>query len=603
MLKNVIEVKTKSKVRKNHKKPKQKEFTQNKETPNKNTNLIHENKALTSEEFASGLNSLLQISSPSTFLVILNQNNEESKFYDCLKELVTRQLDDKNHDILSQLLLNTDSQNCFFIKPKEEDASVFLQRIYLTMMEFFVSTPKEIIFLNIMLLQKCLSIFHVLKSKYVKQIDEDIQMKAIKLIFKGINFIFLKNFIDYFDLFNIIKEKYITEILYELRNKPDLAIKYVSLFNVTDKTLLKNILDSCFKEKTCLITIRKILDIDSTFVQYTFKAMLDKNWTKQCTDLYLSLKLEDIELKNNILEKSQIKAFTHYYNEYLGNKINLIHLEELFKGSRVVVKILLIKLINDKRFEDAFYVLKKQNYDVDLDFNKILLIYKSSINTKPRFFQTKEDLIKDIRLLNREFLIEKDLFLPVTPNCLKMSLDIDCVKFVDSEESLKFLDLLMEGSVIGIDCEWKPTISKLEMNTGVSIMQLSNENYACVVDMIKLENNKYFLEKLINVFTNKKVVSFDFENDLQKLNSKFKDIFYSKQVNIESVDLHKILITQYKELKIKSLTDTVKHFLKEPLCKSEQSSNWENRPLRLRQLHYAALDAYVLVMLYNIMTK
>ncbi len=602
MQKNVIEVKTKSKVRKNYKKQKQKESTENKETPNNNTDLIHEKKTLTSEDFASGLNSLLQISSPSTFLVILNQSNEESKFYDCLKELIIRQLDNKNKEILSQLLSNTESKNCFFIKPKEEDSSIFLQRIYFTLMEFFVSTPKELIFFNILLLQKCLSIFNVLKSKYIKQINEDMQTKAINLI-KGINFIFLKNFIDFFDLFNIIKEKYISEILYELRNKPDLAIKYVTLFNVTDKTLLKYILDSCFKEKSSLTTIRKILDIDSTFVQYTFKAMLDKNWTKQSTDLYLSLKLEDVELKNDILERSKIKAFTHYYKEYLVNKINLVHLEELFKDSRVVVKILMTKLIHDKKLDEAFYVLKKQNYDVDLDFNKILLIYKNSINTKPRFFQTKEDLIKDIKLLNREFLIEKDMFLPVTPNCLKISLDLDCVKFVDSEESLKFLDLLKEGSVIGIDCEWKPSISKLEINTGVSIMQLSNENYACVIDMIKLQNNKYFLEKLNEVFINKKIVSFDFDNDLQKLNSKFKDIFFSRQVNIESVDLHKILITKYKELNIKSLTDTVKHFMKEPLCKSEQSSNWENRPLRLRQLHYAALDAYVLVMLYNIMTK
>lgn len=31
------------------------------------------------------------------------------------------------------------------------------------------------------------------------------------------------------------------------------------------------------------------------------------------------------------------------------------------------------------------------------------------------------------------------------------------------------------------------------------------------------------------------------------------------------------------------------------LCKAEQMSNWENRPLRYTQEHYAAMDAWILV--------
>ena len=35
------------------------------------------------------------------------------------------------------------------------------------------------------------------------------------------------------------------------------------------------------------------------------------------------------------------------------------------------------------------------------------------------------------------------------------------------------------------------------------------------------------------------------------------------------------------------------------LCKFEQISNWERRPLRLSQMHYAALDAHILIQIFQ----
>ena len=35
------------------------------------------------------------------------------------------------------------------------------------------------------------------------------------------------------------------------------------------------------------------------------------------------------------------------------------------------------------------------------------------------------------------------------------------------------------------------------------------------------------------------------------------------------------------------------------MCKYEQISNWERRPLRKSQMHYAALDAYVLLKIFE----
>ena len=44
-------------------------------------------------------------------------------------------------------------------------------------------------------------------------------------------------------------------------------------------------------------------------------------------------------------------------------------------------------------------------------------------------------------------------------------------------------------------------------------------------------------------------------------------------------------------------------FLDKKLNKIDQLSNWKKRPLNINQLKYCALDAYILILLYNKITK
>jgi len=43
------------------------------------------------------------------------------------------------------------------------------------------------------------------------------------------------------------------------------------------------------------------------------------------------------------------------------------------------------------------------------------------------------------------------------------------------------------------------------------------------------------------------------------------------------------------------------NLLERPMSKYEQMSNWNKRPLRKSQIHYAAFDAFILLKIYDIM--
>ena len=47
------------------------------------------------------------------------------------------------------------------------------------------------------------------------------------------------------------------------------------------------------------------------------------------------------------------------------------------------------------------------------------------------------------------------------------------------------------------------------------------------------------------------------------------------------------------------MAKVVETILGKPLCKGEQMSNWELRPLRKSQTHYASLDAACLIPILN----
>eukprot|EP00353_Schmidingerella_taraikaensis_P004688 CAMPEP_0185574000 /NCGR_PEP_ID=MMETSP0434-20130131/5562_1 /TAXON_ID=626734 ORGANISM="Favella taraikaensis, Strain Fe Narragansett Bay" /NCGR_SAMPLE_ID=MMETSP0434 /ASSEMBLY_ACC=CAM_ASM_000379 /LENGTH=160 /DNA_ID=CAMNT_0028190409 /DNA_START=1552 /DNA_END=2034 /DNA_ORIENTATION=+ len=77
--------------------------------------------------------------------------------------------------------------------------------------------------------------------------------------------------------------------------------------------------------------------------------------------------------------------------------------------------------------------------------------------------------------------------------------------------------------------------------------------------------------------------------------------FYEKFARF--LDLQSFWQAIKKEKNQIGLAKVVESIFDKPLCKGEQMSNWEKRPLRKSQQHYGALDAVCLVQLLSRMEE
>jgi len=154
-----------------------------------------------------------------------------------------------------------------------------------------------------------------------------------------------------------------------------------------------------------------------------------------------------------------------------------------------------------------------------------------------------------------------------------------------------------EVEVVGIDCEWRPNYLKGKGPNKVSILQIATGKKVFVFDLIKLfETEKDALDSCLKlVFHSPNILKLGYalHNDLEQLFQSYGDLvcFHFCEATL---DLQKLSGSSKGGLS--GLTKTV---LGGYLNKARRMSNWDQRPLNHSQLHYAALDAAVLIAIFN----
>ena len=340
--------------------------------------------------------------------------------------------------------------------------------------------------------------------------------------------------------------------------------------------------------------------------------------------------------ENKVEIKEFLELFPHKLNSIIDHFYNRNELTELLKILKYVKRLdelddKIAEEIDRKRYYgillnkfEKSYKQKKQYYSMiefitssekyfniffpiftrfvkkstqDIDYKVIYTIINTALKKN---FRVKKNILNSYNYTKKDLLNYNDFFGPHTKDCLSFTRDEINVIFLNNINDLKLYGEKYfknsENEYIGFDSEWVGKINCKEKDE-TAILQLSD--YAgkniLILDMINLPKDINFVNIFKDIFTKKKFIGFDIIDDLLNLPN---DIMIHLKEKNELIDLRKLYRISTLEGN-KSFSDICAEFFGKPLCKNEQCSNWEIRPLRESQLHYAALDAIYCCLLHK----
>ena len=466
---------------------------------------------------------------------------------------------------------------------------------------------------------KCIKLLNYLDNKFIVHIKKDIFHQMIKeFSFDKIERIkgALKLFPDE-----------ITYILNQYEKKGNFkdGIKLIKSLNldwkeynkVWDRYSIRIFYN--YKIKECLDNKFDIL-LDYALISETlYNELINKLLNKAKRKKKENPKLEKENINNNMNLKYIDCEFmksnnNNKINELLTDNNEVIEDNNIFPDLDIINK---IDIINDNPNDN---IIAQEDSEEDVNdcrviLNNIKAISKDDLREKitilfklgrdKDFFLTKSnkylfDNVFNYNLpkINISKYIPEDKFGPHNPNCFTLDKKKTHISFIDSlsKFSENYIKYFQHSKIIGVDSEWKQQFYARNKEF-CSIIQLANyeEKNVMILDMLKLTKEKEFVDLFEKYFGNKIFVGYAFDSsDFEHFSTGIQNTF-KKVMILDLRDLY-----QYKYLKkAKGLKYMCNEVLGIDICKYEQCSFWENRPLKQSQLHYAAIDALVCISLYK----
>ncbi|CAD5121311.1 DgyrCDS9838 [Dimorphilus gyrociliatus] len=312
----------------------------------------------------------------------------------------------------------------------------------------------------------------------------------------------------------------------------------------------------------------------------------------------------DINRCENILNSSKLKALGYLMYRYFVEKSlqtvsNFRDLcESTLEGGSLYLKENFINKLSYYDYFEAAYWTKRLGVTEDA-------VPQSVWRYVDQIDSDNENNFSDDSINNEDYL----------------NLQISTDRIILISKKHEFLDALRAlskpGNIIGIDAEWRPTLTFSGSSPRMALLQLALIDRVFLFDMLALVDSlddicwRLFSEK---IFLNEQTIklgfsiSGDFTMLVQTIPALKYDLELSKNVvdiltlrdNLTKVAPNFFIQSEQQKYNsnLKGLSELTNFILGKPLNKNEQASNWEKRPLTKRQLYYAALDAHCLIDVY-----
>lgn len=169
---------------------------------------------------------------------------------------------------------------------------------------------------------------------------------------------------------------------------------------------------------------------------------------------------------------------------------------------------------------------------------------------------------------------------------LNLPSDIPVHHITTSSQLAQCVDYMLSNhAVLGLDVEWQPS------STLPALLQVACEDAVALVDLAAVRDAPDAPASVHALLTDPRVLrlGWRFDSDLNKL--------ASWAPALDRVEAYVEMAAAPVDTSSTGLAGCVKAVLGRALCKAEQCSDWERRPLSDGQCEYAALDAYALLLL------